>query len=177
MFRHWHKMEVTLYWILRATASSICRHHIPQVRVWAMVFSIRRVPVITMARRLPHRAVTKSSVERKAEKQRIRKTPLIRFSVRRPLWNPWTRDEPRKMPIKTNVVRNVCNQFDFLFLNSRIYKFPRDRKILSNFFFLHLATNPKVGVRMDENQLQILDDLPSSAVEMQVKDKVRIDGI
>ncbi|XP_015440228.1 PREDICTED: serine/arginine repetitive matrix protein 2 isoform X2 [Dufourea novaeangliae] len=32
-------------------------------------------------------------------------------------------------------------------------------------------TNPKVGVRMDENQLQILDDLPSSAVEMQVKDK------
>lgn len=25
---------------------------------------------------------------------------------------------------------------------------------------------------MDENQLQILDDLPSSAVEMQVKDKV-----
>ena len=81
------------------------------------------------------------------------------------------------MPIKTNVVRNVCNQFDFLFLNSRIYKFPRDRKILSNFFFLHLATNPKVGVRMDENQLQILDDLPSSAVEMQVKDKVRIDGI
>lgn len=30
---------------------------------------------------------------------------------------------------------------------------------------------------MDENQLQILDDLPSSAVEMQVKDKVRtIDG-
>lgn len=35
------------------------------------------------------------------------------------------------------------------------------------------ATNPKVGVRMDENQLQILDDLPSSAVEMQVKDKVR----
>lgn len=33
------------------------------------------------------------------------------------------------------------------------------------------ATNPKVGVRMDENQ-QILDDLPSSAVEMQVKDKV-----
>lgn len=31
--------------------------------------------------------------------------------------------------------------------------------------------NPKVGVRMDENQLQILDDLPSSAVEMQVKDK------
>ncbi|EFN80079.1 RING and PHD-finger domain-containing protein KIAA1542 [Harpegnathos saltator] len=33
------------------------------------------------------------------------------------------------------------------------------------------STNPKVGVRMDENQLQILDDLPSSAVEMQVKDK------
>jgi hypothetical protein len=26
---------------------------------------------------------------------------------------------------------------------------------------------------MDENQLQILDDLPSSAVEMQVKDKVK----
>lgn len=40
-------------------------------------------------------------------------------------------------------------------------------------FILNLATNPKVGVRMDENQLQILDDLPSSAVEMQVKDKVR----
>ncbi|XP_033215800.1 uncharacterized protein LOC117172115 isoform X3 [Belonocnema kinseyi] len=36
---------------------------------------------------------------------------------------------------------------------------------------LSSATNPKVGVRMDENQLQILDDLPSSAVEMQVKDK------
>lgn len=41
-------------------------------------------------------------------------------------------------------------------------------------FFVITATNPKVGVRMDENQLQILDDLPSSAVEMQVKDKVRI---
>lgn len=38
--------------------------------------------------------------------------------------------------------------------------------------FVISATNPKVGVRMDENQLQILDDLPSSAVEMQVKDKV-----
>lgn len=38
-------------------------------------------------------------------------------------------------------------------------------------------TNPKVGVRMDENQLQILDDLPSSAVEMQVKDKVWFLGI
>ncbi|XP_063995960.1 uncharacterized protein LOC135173177 [Diachasmimorpha longicaudata] len=33
------------------------------------------------------------------------------------------------------------------------------------------TTNSKVGVRMDENELQILDDLPSSAVEMQVKDK------
>ncbi|KAK0085225.1 hypothetical protein PV325_005560 [Microctonus aethiopoides] len=32
-------------------------------------------------------------------------------------------------------------------------------------------SNSKIGVRMDENQLQILDDLPSSAVEMQVKDK------
>lgn len=35
------------------------------------------------------------------------------------------------------------------------------------------ASNAKIGVRMDENQLQILDDLPSSAVEMQVKDKVQ----
>ena len=34
------------------------------------------------------------------------------------------------------------------------------------------GTHSKIGVRMDENQLQILDDLPSSAVEMQVKDKV-----
>ncbi|XP_014221577.1 serine/arginine repetitive matrix protein 2 [Trichogramma pretiosum] len=33
------------------------------------------------------------------------------------------------------------------------------------------GTHSKIGVRMDENQLQILDDLPSSAVEMQVKDK------
>ncbi|XP_015111930.1 uncharacterized protein LOC107037735 [Diachasma alloeum] len=33
------------------------------------------------------------------------------------------------------------------------------------------TTNSKIGVRMDENELQILDDLPSSAVEMQVKDK------
>lgn len=33
------------------------------------------------------------------------------------------------------------------------------------------GSNSKIGVRMDENQLQILDDLPSSAVEMQVKDK------
>lgn len=37
---------------------------------------------------------------------------------------------------------------------------------------LLLGTHSKIGVRMDENQLQILDDLPSSAVEMQVKDKV-----
>ncbi|XP_046483809.2 PHD and ring finger domains 1 isoform X2 [Neodiprion pinetum] len=34
------------------------------------------------------------------------------------------------------------------------------------------STNPKVGVRMDENQLQILDDLPSSAVEMQFLKKL-----
>lgn len=27
-------------------------------------------------------------------------------------------------------------------------------------------------IKMDEDQLQILDDLPSSAVELQVKDKV-----
>lgn len=44
--------------------------------------------------------------------------------------------------------------------------------ILINGSDYFVATNPKVGVRMDENQLQILDDLPSSAVEMQVKDKV-----
>lgn len=31
-----------------------------------------------------------------------------------------------------------------------------------------------VGLKLDEDQLKILDDLPNSAVEMQVKDKVRV---
>lgn len=31
----------------------------------------------------------------------------------------------------------------------------------------------EVKVKLDEDQLKILDDLPSSAVEMQVKDKVK----
>ncbi|KAJ9589790.1 hypothetical protein L9F63_027951, partial [Diploptera punctata] len=29
----------------------------------------------------------------------------------------------------------------------------------------------EIAIKMDEDQLQILDDLPSSAVELQVKDK------
>lgn len=52
----------------------------------------------------------------------------------------------------------------------RVQSFDFFYEFSSNYVFI--ATNPKVGVRMDENQLQILDDLPSSAVEMQVKDKV-----
>jgi hypothetical protein len=44
---------------------------------------------------------------------------------------------------------------------------------LSNFFFyLFLGGKKEISIKMDEDQLQILDDLPSSAVELQVKDKV-----
>ena len=82
-------------------------------------------------------------------------------------------------PTKTNNSKTVKSTekkdaFDALFgtlpvsktttKSSRSKKPPKDKK--------KKTTNPKVGVRMDENQLQILDDLPSSAVEMQVKDKV-----
>ncbi|XP_066599342.1 protein split ends isoform X2 [Prorops nasuta] len=60
--------------------------------------------------------------------------------------------------------------FDALFGMSPQVKIPKNRhkKVIEK---KKKCTNPKVGIRMDENQLQILDDLPSSAVEMQVKDK------
>jgi hypothetical protein len=35
-----------------------------------------------------------------------------------------------------------------------------------------LGGKKEIAIKMDEDQLQILDDLPSSAVELQVKDKV-----
>lgn len=34
------------------------------------------------------------------------------------------------------------------------------------------AGTKQVGVKLDEDNLKILDELPNSAVEMQVKDKV-----
>jgi hypothetical protein len=37
---------------------------------------------------------------------------------------------------------------------------------------LFLGGRKEISIKMDEDQLQILDDLPSSAVELQVKDKV-----
>jgi hypothetical protein len=37
---------------------------------------------------------------------------------------------------------------------------------------LFLGGKKEISIKMDEDQLQILDDLPSSAVELQVKDKV-----
>lgn len=37
-------------------------------------------------------------------------------------------------------------------------------------YFIGIKT--QVGVKIDEDNLKILDDLPSSAVEMQVKSKV-----
>jgi hypothetical protein len=40
------------------------------------------------------------------------------------------------------------------------------------FFSLYLGGKKEISIKMDEDQLQILDDLPSSAVELQVKDKV-----
>jgi hypothetical protein len=39
-------------------------------------------------------------------------------------------------------------------------------------FSLFLGGKKEIAIKMDEDQLQILDDLPSSAVELQVKDKV-----
>lgn len=38
--------------------------------------------------------------------------------------------------------------------------------------FIFCAGTKIVGVKLDEDHLKILDDLPNSAVEMQVKDKV-----
>ena len=40
------------------------------------------------------------------------------------------------------------------------------------FFPYFLGSKKEIMIKMDEDQLQILDDLPSSAVELQVKDKV-----
>lgn len=39
------------------------------------------------------------------------------------------------------------------------------------------AGKTQVGVKIDEDNLKILDDLPSSAVEMQVKSKVRYPSV
>lgn len=38
---------------------------------------------------------------------------------------------------------------------------------------MFIGSTKTVGVKIDEDHLKILDDLPNSAVEMQVKDKVR----
>lgn len=35
-----------------------------------------------------------------------------------------------------------------------------------------VGSSKQIGVKLDEDNLKILDDLPNSAVEMQVKDKV-----
>lgn len=34
------------------------------------------------------------------------------------------------------------------------------------------GSKKEIGIKLDEDQLKILDELPNSAVEMQVKDKV-----
>jgi hypothetical protein len=44
--------------------------------------------------------------------------------------------------------------------------------LVISFFSLFLGGRKEISIKMDEDQLQILDDLPSSAVELQVKDKV-----
>lgn len=44
--------------------------------------------------------------------------------------------------------------------------------LITAFFFCSLGSKKEIMIKMDEDQLQILDDLPSSAVELQVKDKV-----
>ena len=41
-----------------------------------------------------------------------------------------------------------------------------------NEMYFVLGGKKEIAIKMDEDQLQILDDLPSSAVELQVKDKV-----
>lgn len=37
-----------------------------------------------------------------------------------------------------------------------------------------VAGTKQIGVKLDEDNLKILDELPNSAVEMQVKDKVSV---
>lgn len=44
--------------------------------------------------------------------------------------------------------------------------------IIAFFLPYFLGSKKEIMIKMDEDQLQILDDLPSSAVELQVKDKV-----
>lgn len=40
------------------------------------------------------------------------------------------------------------------------------------FILPYIGGKKEITIKMDEDQLQILDELPSSAVELQVKDKV-----
>ncbi|XP_034940121.1 serine/arginine repetitive matrix protein 2 isoform X2 [Chelonus insularis] len=69
-------------------------------------------------------------------------------------------------------ISNKKDAFDALFGSSPVLKGGSNKlRIKKSTEKRKRNSNSKVGVRMDENQLQILDDLPSSAVEMQVKDK------
>ncbi|XP_046746596.1 uncharacterized protein LOC124411499 isoform X2 [Diprion similis] len=81
----------------------------------------------------------------------------------------------KNTPSKTaNKPAEKKDAFDVLFGSSPAVKGlgkTRARKVLEK-DKRKKSTNPKVGVRMDENQLQILDDLPSSAVEMQFLKKL-----
>jgi len=45
---------------------------------------------------------------------------------------------------------------------------------LNKYFIIgaNISGTKQVGIKIDEDTLKILDDLPNSAVEMQVKDKV-----
>ncbi|CAD6221277.1 GSCOCG00005124001-RA-CDS [Cotesia congregata] len=72
-----------------------------------------------------------------------------------------------------NVAKNKKDLFDSLFDSSPVVKMNSKMRNLNKKSpdKRKKSGNSKIGVRMDENQLQILDDLPSSAVEMQVKDK------
>ncbi|KAF5290719.1 hypothetical protein FQA39_LY14638 [Lamprigera yunnana] len=64
------------------------------------------------------------------------------------------------------------NTFDTLFGSSPIFGRNKPKPILKSKKFGHTGKGSKqVGVKLDEDNLKILDDLPSSAVEMQVKDK------
>ncbi|KAJ8667429.1 hypothetical protein QAD02_009092 [Eretmocerus hayati] len=90
-----------------------------------------------------------------------------------PAPSPAFNSSPITLPNKGRKNQDRKDAFDALFDASPIvHKGSRGRAVKKNDKDKKKkGTHSKIGVRMDENQLQILDELPSSAVEMQVKDK------
>lgn len=77
---------------------------------------------------------------------------------------------PTENTVYIYTVYVYIHQNYYLPIGYYIYRDP-----INNNSYISIAGKTQVGVKIDEDSLKILDELPSSAVEMQVKSKVSIE--